>query len=107
MLSPENITLSYSFKNLVLNKNDHLSFKCLNHFLNISLDTEIIFHLNHSFLRSKLHLLKKPEAKSVSNAFAIIRINLSQPHLYKNVSCNIIILFLSFILIHLIYLKLV
>ncbi|MBT4632722.1 hypothetical protein HOB94_01745 [bacterium] len=59
----------------------------------ISLDTDINFQLNHSFLRSKLHLLKNPEAKSLFNAFAIIKISLSHHHLYKNVSCIIIISF--------------
>gem|GEM_PF-2836281 len=45
---------------------------CLNHFLNISLETGIIFHLNHSFLKSKLPLLKNPEAISASRTFLII-----------------------------------
>ncbi|MDP2396686.1 MAG: hypothetical protein Q8S84_00755 [bacterium] len=60
--------------------------------MNISFDTGMIFHLNHSFLKSKLHLLKKPDARSALRVFAIIKISLSQPHLYKNVSCNIIVL---------------
>jgi hypothetical protein len=51
------------------------------HFLKISLETEIIFHLNHSFLKSKLQVLKKPEAKSAFKAFAIIKISLSHHHL--------------------------
>jgi hypothetical protein len=54
---------------------------CLNHFLNISLETEISFPLNPSFLKSKLHLLKNPDAKSAFKTIAIIIISLSQPHL--------------------------
>ena len=77
------ITVSYFFKNPVLNKKANFNLICLNHFLNISLDTEIIFHLNHSFLKSKLHLLKKPDAISAFKAFHIIIINLSHHHLYK------------------------
>jgi hypothetical protein len=64
-----------------LNKKAYFNFICLNHFLKISFETEIIFHLKPSFLKSKLQVLKKPEAKSAFNAFAIIKINLSHHHL--------------------------
>gem|GEM_PF-955224 len=77
-----------------MNKKANFSLKCLNHFLKTSSVKEIISHLNHSFLKSKLHLLKNPEAKSASKALAIIKISLSQPHLYKNVSCKIIFFFI-------------
>jgi len=81
MQSPLKITVSYSLKNFVLNKKAHLSFMCLNHFLNISLETDIIFPLNHSFLKSKLQALKNQEAISASRAFHIIITSLSHPHL--------------------------
>jgi hypothetical protein len=97
MLSQEKITVLYSVKNFVLKINAYFNFKCLNHFLNISLEIEIIFHSNHSFLKSKLQELKKPEAISDFKAFHIIIISLSQPHLYKNVSCSIIIFFINLI----------
>jgi hypothetical protein len=71
---------------------------CLNHFLKISDDNDIIFPSNPSFLKSKLPELKNPEAISDFKAFHIIIISLSQPHLYKNVSCSIIVFFIYLIL---------
>jgi hypothetical protein len=86
MQSHEKITVSYPFKKCVLKAKANFNFKCLNHFLNISEDISIIFPLNHSFLKSKEFLWKKPDAMSAQSVFPIIKISLSQPHLYKNVS---------------------
>jgi hypothetical protein len=94
ILSQEKITASYSRKNFVLNKKAIFNFICLNHFLKISEESEIIFPSNHSFLKSKLHELKKPEAISDFKAFPIIMISLSPHHLYKNVSWRIIVFFI-------------
>jgi hypothetical protein len=101
MLSHEKIIVSYSDKNFVLNKKAYFNFKCLNHFLNISDEIEIIFPSNPSFLKSKLPELKKPEAMSDFKAFHIIIISLSHPPLYKNVSCKIIVFFIMNLLIFL------